>query len=256
MPEEIKYIPPDNGGNWKETYLPEDLRNEKFFETIPDVPTLAKVAFDTKKMQGGMVKIPDNKATEQELENFYSRTRPESPDKYEIKPVQLPEGVEYDKELEKQFLSEVAFKAGLSNRQAQRAIDWWNNTVVALSNEARKEQEAVSNQLKQEWGREFDGNIGLAKQAALKLGGQEYAEGFDNLDNTTKKVLAQISRMTGNDNLVSGQTTSPTSKAEAQAKIDEIMGNKDHPYHRRDKPGHERATYEMSKLYQILTSSN
>lgn len=242
----------NDGGNWKETYLPENLRGEKFFDTIPDVSTLAKVAFDTKKAQGSMVRIPDAKTSEQDLETFYSKIRPESPEKYEIKPGQMPEGIEYDKGMETLFLNEVAYKAGLSNRQAQSIIDWWNTTVIALTEEDKKEREGAENTLKQEWGRNFDGNIGLAKQAALKFGGQEYADSFDGLDNTTKRVLSQIGKLTGNDRLVQGQSVGSTTKDEAQAKIDEVMGNKDHPYHKRDRPGHERAVQEMAKFYQVL----
>lgn len=243
MPEPI-----DNGGNWKDTYLPEDLRSEKFFETIPDVPTLAKVALDTKKMQGGMVKIPGVDAQDAEWDSFYSKLRPASADKYEIKPGQLPEGLEYDKDMEKQFLNEVAFKAGLSNRQAQSAIDWWNNTVVALSDEARKEREVSSNQLKQEWGREFDGNTGLAKQIALKLGGQEYSEGFDYLDNTTKKILAQVGKMTGNDKYVHGQTTSTSTREE----IDKIRNDLKHPFNDPMHRDHESARKHIMALYRKL----
>lgn len=244
--------PMDNGGNWKDTYLPEELRSDKVFEPIQDVPNLAKAYANLSHLQGKSVKIPDAKASDQELDSFYSKLRPESPEKYEIKPSQLPEGFDYDKEIEQRFLGEVAYKVGLSNRQAQGIIDWWNNAVVATTDEVQKEREGAENALRQEWGRDFDGNTGLAKQTALKFGGQEYADSFSGLDNTTKKILAQVGKMTGNDRFVQGQSAGMITKDEAQAKIDEIWGNKEHPYHKRDRPGHDRAVQEMYKLNEVL----
>lgn len=241
MPE-----PVNNGGNWKETYLPEDLRGDKVFEPIQDVPNLAKAYANLSHLQGKSVKIPDAEAPDQEWDAFHSKIRPESPDKYEIKPTQLPEGLEYDKEMESRFINEVAFKAGLSNRQTQGIIDWWNNMVITLNAEAQKEREETGNALKKEWGRDFDGNTGLAKQAAIKLGGQEYADSFDGLDNGTKKILAQVGKMIGNDKLVSGSSASVS----AQEEINKIRQDPKHPFNDPMHPQHKQSIKDVLALYK------
>lgn len=225
--------------------LPEDLAGDPSLANIPDVSTLAKAFVDTKKMAGGMVKIPGPETTDEELDTFYSKLRPESADKYEIQREGFPEGLEYDEKMEKLFLDEVAFPNGLSKRQAQSAIEWWNKMAVAMNDEMSNAKQEAQEALKQEWGQGYDANMGLAKQVAQKLGGQEYADGLGDMDNITLKILSQIGKMTGDDSVVKGQV----SKTSAQEQLDKIRKDANHPFNNRMHPEHRKAREQVLALF-------
>ena len=101
---------------------------------------------------------------------------PDTPDKYELKRPELPEGVQYDEESEKWFRAE-AHKQGLTPKQvtalfnAEIARRLEQHTEYARTN---KEAIATSNlALKKEFGDAYDGALNTADTALREYGGDE-----------------------------------------------------------------------------------
>lgn len=99
-----------------------DLGKDPSLQMFKDPASLAKSWVSAQKMIGAdKVVIPGKDASEEEMAAFYAKIgRPESADKYEYK---LPEGVQMDDNLAKSF-KEVAYRAGLTARQAQALVEW------------------------------------------------------------------------------------------------------------------------------------
>lgn len=229
----------------------DDIKNSPTLQDVPDVGTALKRFVDGQsyigKLKEEAVKIPGPEAGELELNDFYTKIgRPASPDKYEINRKELPEGFTYHEDLEKNFIDNVAFKTGLTSKQAEAIINWYNDQAAAQSIANDKAAEEYRGGLKTEWAGEYDTNYGLAKQAALKMGGQEYADDLDSLDNTTLKILTQIAKMTNNDSLVSGQP----SHVSAQEALDKIRKDPNHPFNNNMHPEHKNAQKQVLDLFR------
>ena len=116
--------------SWQSRYLSEDLRENDTLGKFEDVGSLGKSYLELQKMVGSRIKIPTDESSDDEVNDFYSKVgRPDSPDKYVVN---LPEGTDYDNELIGQFY-EVAYKNGLSNKQAQSAIEFYNHINADMS---------------------------------------------------------------------------------------------------------------------------
>jgi hypothetical protein len=104
---------------------------------------LAKSWVSAQKMMGAeKVVIPNDKSTEEDWNVFFNKIgRPESADKYEIKP---PEGMQLDEAVTKPF-KELAHKLGLSAKQVAGLSDWNFGAVKAA---AEAKQSAQINELR------------------------------------------------------------------------------------------------------------
>ena len=156
--------------------LPEDFefRQDPSLATIPDVPTLAKNYVETKKLVGkkGVI-LPGEKDPEEKWEEVYTALgRPETPDGYEFARPDLPEGLTYAEDFEKDFRAQ-AHKAGLSAKQAKALYDWY----VPLTMEWAKVGEAALTKAKEElaseWGDKVEENTRLAAEAFKRFASPE-----------------------------------------------------------------------------------
>lgn len=134
-------------GNWKD---------KKLTDFVKDNYELGK---STKDLQGkleGMVKVPGEKATQEETMAFRKALNvPEKPEGYEIKrPEKLPDGMIYDESLEASFKSTV-HKLGLSPAQASGLADMFNNYEIekysGVSKIIAENREKSVNILKDVW---------------------------------------------------------------------------------------------------------
>lgn len=153
--------------------LPEEIRAEGALKQFKDVGSLAKSYIHLNKKRNDSLVLPGEDAKPEEVEAFYNKLgRPESPDKYELK---LPEGVQANEEMLKGF-KELAHKNGILPKQAQAALDFYNdiNQKAAKSYEERLDQEVE--RLRKKWGDDFEKNVGFANAALQEFGGNEIAE--------------------------------------------------------------------------------
>lgn len=97
---------------------------------------------------------------------------PDNPDGYEIARPSLPEGLTYDDALET-AMREQAHALGLSDRQLQGLVtcfaDYQSAVHQGLVQETDQARAVLEQDLRTEWGRQFDGNLDLARRASRAL---------------------------------------------------------------------------------------
>ena len=169
--------PPPSGVIDYRASLPEDIRNHPSLASYSSLEALAKGHIYTKSMVGGKIEELAGKANPEADAAFRKAIGvPDTPDKYEFKRPDLPEGVQYDEESEKWFRAE-AHKHGLTPKQATSLF----NSEIARRLEqhagyekTNKEAIAASNlALKKEFGDAYDGTLNTADTALREYGGDE-----------------------------------------------------------------------------------
>lgn len=162
-----------DAGSWLES-LPEEFRADPNLSTIPDVPTLAKNYVETKKLVGkkGVI-LPGEKDPEEKWEEVYTALgRPESPDKYEFVRPELPEGLTYAEDFEKDFRAQ-AHKAGLNAQQAKALYDWYVPMTVEWAKAGEQALTKAKEELASEWGDKVEENTRLAAEAFKRFASPE-----------------------------------------------------------------------------------
>lgn len=181
---------------------------------------------------------------------------------YEFTKHELPKEIgEQNLDGFKKFAKEL----NLTKAQASKLYDWHVGNVKEQYSQIVKSQEeqnvTATNELRREFGINFDSNLKNANAAALKLFG---AEGVEQLKNVVGNNVAfikgmhEVSKMMGEDVIGkfsnSGFTKTP---AEAKIELDAIMANSNDPYWGNgDTPRtvqQERVKY-VEGLYQMIAA--
>jgi hypothetical protein len=242
--------------DWR-TSIPEDIRNEPSLQHITDVGNLAKSYVNAQKMVGqDKIPLPTKYATDQDWTNVFNKLgRPDSPDKYEIKP---PQGKSFDDNILKEF-KQAAHAANLLPQQVQKVIDWYGQVTDKVNQQVTEKTQAervnAENALKTEWGNAFDTKVSKARQALKDFADPndiKYIEesGLGN-NPVLIKMLAKMGESVSEDKFRGDAKTSVAqTPAEALAEFNKILHNMDHPYHNRKHPAHYEAQAEMQKLSQ------
>jgi len=231
--------------DWR-TGLPPDLQTDKTLSQIKDVPTLAKAYVDAQKMVGGSIRLPGEKATPEErqkiLDDVYAKLgRPENADGYQIAHPPLPEGATWDERGES-LMRGAMHQAGLNTRQAQLMYDTYARMIEGQARElvVRNLQGQVESvkALKQEWGPAYNRNLDLVHQvvhtrADDALRSMLDATGLGNHPLIVRAFLA-LAEQDAEDGIIAGDVMGVTAPGIAQVKLDEILGNPNHPYWKGD----------------------
>lgn len=175
---------------------------------------------------------------------------------------------ELPKELGEQNLDgfkKFAKELNLTKTQAAKLYDWHVGNVKEQYEQIQKSQEEqvinATNELRREFGINFDNNLKAANAAATKLFGAEGVERLKNVvgnDVAFLKGMYEVSKMMGEDAIGkfsnSGFTKTP---AEAKIELDAIMANSNDPYWGNgDTPRtvqRERVQY-VEGLYQMIAA--
>ena len=151
---------------WQTQYLSEDLQSNDTLSKFKDVGSLGNSYVELQKLVGSRVKVPTGDSTEEDINSFYNQIgRPESPEKYSI---DLPSD-SYPQEVIQSFLKE-AHASGLTNKQAQAAINFYNTieTDGQINSDAAMQQAKVDAEsaLKKEWGpTEYAKELAVSRRA-------------------------------------------------------------------------------------------
>jgi hypothetical protein len=196
--------------------------------------------------------------------------RPESPDKYDLAEVKLPEGKQLQGDLAKGFLT-IAHKEGLTQRQVAAVLGHY----VGLEHQrdqgsaARAQQEAqtLDAAIATNWGAERDAKLALARNAAKQLGFKD--EMLDKLEKAVGSfemlnALADVGGKYFAEDGARGRADGggglglPNSPAAAKAEIDRIMGEAraqgdKHPYLDKSHPEHAALQARVLRLYQVMS---
>lgn len=269
-----KEVPPDNNENrkaeidpgnkqveirddtdrWKDVLDPDIKSGIGKFHTVED---LARGYLNVQKLVGSnKIAIPSEHATEEDWhENVYSKIgRPQSPDKYKFT---VPENS--DEEITQGFKS-TAFDAGLNDKQAQKIVDWFNQSM-ALKQESMQSQKSESikeqvNSLKKEWGTAFESKIAKAQLVVREYASDDQlkylAESGLTNDTQLVRLFASIGeKILGEDKLKGdGFVNNSKTPQEAKQEIANIHGDSTHPYHNKNHPNHSFAVKQMAELFK------
>jgi len=159
--------------------LPDDVKGNETFKSVPDFATLAKGYVEANGKLSDAITLPGDAATDEERAAFFTKLgRPEAADKYTLeKPV--IEGVkEWTPDMEKDLVSirDLAFKLGLSGKQAQGMLDWYGQEITAQGKAAESQADKLLAPLKEEWGDKYDERLAEANKVVTVIGGKEWQQ--------------------------------------------------------------------------------
>jgi hypothetical protein len=190
--------------NWRDA-VPEDYRRvaEKFTSPADVVKSYAEL----ERKLGRAVNLPGKDANEDEREAFYERLgRPPSANDYDIDlPDELAEAIHADEGARAQLDSFLghAHKAGLTNEQAQAAVEWYlaNLGDTSLSQQQRMETNhaTLEADLRREWGADYDSNIEYGRRALMAFGDPETLDRLEDVVGAPSvvRMMARIGRRMG-----------------------------------------------------------
>ena len=151
-------------GNDFYTMLPEELREHPSLSPIKDVENLARSYVNAQRLIGAdKLPIPVN-PTDEDLDNIYNRLgRPENAEGYQI----AVDGNIVTEDVAKTY-ADIAHKLRLTPEQASGVLEYYKSTSMANVETMQKAdaeiRERTENELKQEWGANYERNITAAKK--------------------------------------------------------------------------------------------
>jgi hypothetical protein len=246
---------------WKEA-ISEEFRNDPNIEKFTEIDALAKSYINATQMIGkDKVAVPNKNSTDDQWNEVYDKLgRPESADKYSLNA--KSEVVPIDENAIKQF-AENAHQLGLNNKQAQGILEFYKNNMESMAQQAKVNTETAQaqseQQLRQEWGREFDTNVKKAGALAKanmnpEILDMQLKDGMRLGDHPEIiKGFAKIAGMMSEDKIVSTESENVSSNTDVETEISDIMNNKDGPYWNKSHPDHDKMVQQVYTLREMLT---
>jgi len=246
--------------NWTSS-LDEDVRQDPSITKFKNPNDMAK-SYKHLESKLGKDKIvkPQDTWTENEWNEFYDSTgRPKDSKEYKLTEVELPEGMESTGE-DMGVYKDAFHKAGLSQKQAdglyQNYVGVEKLKFEADIKTATEAKENAQNQLRKDWGKAYDKNIKLAETTFMSLADTEakelfVKEGFGN-NPSIIRMFAKIGAERSEDNIGEGKREEGVlTPDEANKKIAEVNGNKEHPYWIKGHPEQKFAKEQMEAWYAM-----
>jgi hypothetical protein len=239
--------------DWKSS-LPSELANDPTILQFKDIESLAKTVIHQQKQMGSRIPLPKNDDEYNELYNKLGR--PEDASKYKTK---IPEGM--DSYFEENTLNEfknVAHQIGLNQKQLDALIEYQTKSIQYSLEKQPAVLSAQKNEteqnLKQEWGIDYDKKIRAAQRGLQVYGDPEIAELMNTAAGNNPAVVKLFARLgaevtedmtqnTQNNNLA-------ISRLDAKDEIEQIFTNYDHPYFNGKHPEHKSAVERVRQLHE------
>nr|BAR37192.1 putative protease [uncultured Mediterranean phage uvMED] len=248
--------------SWKDS-ISEAYRNDPNIEKFTEIDALAKSYINATKMIGqDKVVIPTNNSTEEAWSEVYDKLgRPESADKYSLDA--KSEVVNLDETAIKSF-AEQSHKLGLNNKQAQGILEFYKNNMEGTAQQSKIDTETAQaqaeQQLRQEWGRDFEGKV---KQAGALAKANINPEVLDmTLSNGTRlgdhpeiiKGFAKIAGMMQEDKIVATESENAQSVSNIEEEISSIVNDRNGPYWNKQHPEHDKMVQQVYTLREMLNA--
>ncbi len=248
--------------SWKNS-ISEEYRADPSIEKFTEIDALAKSYINATKMIGqDKIVIPTKNSSQEAWDEAYAKLgRPESADKYalDVKSDVVP----FDETAIKSF-AEQSHKLGLNNKQAQGILEFYKNNMEGSAQQAKIDTETAQSQaeqqLRQEWGRDFDGKV---KQAGALAKANINPEVLDmTLSNGTRlgdhpeiiKGFAKIANMMSEDKIVSTESENVNTVADIETEISAITNDTDGPYWNKQHPDHDKVVQQVYTLREMLNA--
>ena len=255
-------IAPATPPSWKDS-ISEDFRNDPNIEKFTEIDALAKSYINATKMIGqDKLVIPTNNSTEDQWNEVYEKLgRPESADKYTLDI--NSEVVSMDEGAVKSF-AEQSHKLGLNNKQAQGILEFYKNNMEGTAQQSKIDTETAQTQseqqLRQEWGRDFEGKV---KQAGALAKANINPEVLDmQLQDGTRigdhpeiiKGFAKIAGMMSEDKILSSESENTNTSKDIESEISAISNDKNGPYWNKNHPDHDKTVQKVYTLREMLNA--
>ena len=248
--------------SWKDS-ISEEYRADPNIEKFTEIDALAKSYINATKMIGqDKIVIPTKNSGQEAWDEAYAKLgRPESADKYnfDVK----SEIVNMDENAIKSF-AEQSHKLGLNNKQAAGILDFYKNNMEGSAQQAKIDtQTAQANseqELRQEWGRDFEGKV---KQAGALAKANINPEVLDmTLSNGIRlgdhpeiiKGFAKIAGMMSEDKIVATESENVNTVADIETEISAITNDTDGPYWNKQHPDHDKIVQQVYTLREMLNA--
>ena len=254
--------PQTTQSTWKDS-ISEQYRNDPNIEKFTEIDALAKSYINATKMIGqDKVVIPTNNSTEEHWDEVYTKLgRPESADKYSLDA--KSEVVNLDETAIKSF-AEQSHKLGLNNKQAQGILEFYKNNMEGTAQQSKIDTETAQaqaeQQLRQEWGRDFEGKV---KQAGALAKANINPEVLDmTLSNGTRlgdhpeiiKGFAKIAGMMQEDKIVATESENAQSVSNIEEEIASMVNDRNSPYWNKGHPDHDKMVQQVYTLREMLNA--
>jgi hypothetical protein len=253
-----------SGGSGNEflNMIPEDLREHPSLSPIKDVGNLARSYVNSQKLIGAdKLPLPAN-PTDEDLDRIADRLgRPEAASGYEI----AVDGNIITEQDANDF-AEMAHAERLTPKQVSGILDYYKNrvegTVQADADKRHQSQIDADNQLRAEWGSNYEKNVQLATSLADELSDTQaitriVLEDGTNLGDHPEfiKAFAKFAEfkqsVTSEDTVAEKSQVNHMTKQTAQAEIDSIMRGPDYT-NRKDPVARDRAVQRVQELMSIV----
>ena len=248
--------------SWKDS-ISEDFRNDPSIEKFTEIDALAKSYINATKMIGqDKIVIPTKNSGQEAWDEAYAKLgRPESADKYALDV--KSEVVNLDEGAIKSF-TENAHQLGLNNKQAQGILEFYKNNMEGTAQQSKIDTETAQaqaeQQLRQEWGRDFEGKV---KQAGALAKANINPEVLDmTLSNGTRlgdhpeiiKGFAKIAGMMQEDKIVATESENAQSVNNIEEEISSIVNDRNGPYWNKQHPEHDKMVQQVYTLREMLNA--
>jgi len=207
----------------------------------------------------GLMETPDFE-NDEALQTLYSRMgRPKEAKDYAIPELKdsLGNVIENVDTGWAESFKELAYKAGLSQQKYADIV-----SAVAASNAAQnakvlEAQAADKAELEKEWGAAFDRNTKIVETFIMKSDAPDSLKEAMKSGTVGKDIMVWMhnlaSQTLGNGSDFQGDDSNKgvMTPEEATIRISEIRNNKEHPYNKKNDPGHAAAMKQMRQLYEL-----
>ena len=160
--------------------------------------------------------------------------------------------------------AEQSHKLGLNNKQAQGILEFYKNNMEGTAQQSRIDTETAQTQseqqLRQEWGRDFEGKV---KQAGALAKANINPEVLDmQLQDGTRigdhpeiiKGFAKIAGMMSEDKILSSESENTNTSKDIESEISAISNDKNGPYWNKNHPDHDKTVQKVYTLREMLNA--
>jgi hypothetical protein len=233
---------------------PEWLPAKFWTDNGPNVEAILKSYQGMEQLVGRKAQAvlpPTEKSTPEEVAEYRKALGvPESPEAYNLKPEQLPEGVTWDDNVAKKA-AELAHKHHIPAAAMQEFMKF-DMERAALMNQAAAQMietqlETGRAELQKVWGDKMPEKIELARRAAVTAGVDPTSQGF--VDPQVVKAIVNLAEKLSDDKLVAGDQTGASS---TRARARDIMTNQANPLYARYQEGDAEV---VDQVRRMLTSA-
>jgi cupin superfamily acireductone dioxygenase involved in methionine salvage len=231
-----------------------DKENEDHQQFHSKIGSLAKAYADTKRMVGGMIKIPGEDASKEEIAAYRSKIGvPATPADYTAS-IQETDGIKIDEDTLTKF-KELAHEKGYTDEHLQLAIDFQKGMVMDQIKELDTMAEEGRKSLKLELGDKYEESMMGAEMVVQKYfseDAQKYISATMGNNPEVVKGLIKMHNATKEDGDLLGETQDrkDASVKALESEINELMQSE--KYAKGDKYTHEKVGDLITRKQKML----